>query len=117
MKNEMRRVKQVHAGLLGDLRRVRIGHAEGGAERAERAVMPDATIEIDDEHGRAKARGLAQNAHARAGAEILGDQLPQALVFRQRRHQAASSSGVEAPSPASASANSASAARPGSVSP
>ena len=40
VKHQMRRVEQVHARLLGDLRRVGVGGAERRAERSEGAVMP-----------------------------------------------------------------------------
>src|SRR5437764_15472870 len=116
MKNELRRVEQIHARLFGDLRLAGRGVAEIWAERSEGAVMARAAIEIDDKDRRAERVGVAQRAQPRAGAEIIGDQLAQMRVTGSRHYAAAvSAAPAVAASSATVSANCPSAACPASV--
>ena len=84
MKDELRRVEQIHARLFGDLRLAGRGAAEIRAERPEGAVMARAAVEIDDKDRRAERVGVAQRAQPRAGAEIIGDQLAPMCIAGSR---------------------------------
>jgi propanol-preferring alcohol dehydrogenase len=66
VEDEARRIEEIHARLLG--------HLGAGAERAERAVVPDAAVEIDNEDRGAESLGATQQADARCPAEIVEDQ-------------------------------------------
>src|SRR6185437_7804954 len=104
VKDELRRVEQIHARLLGDLRLAGGGAAEIRPERSQGAVMPRAAVEIDNKDGRAERVGMAQRAQTRAGAEIVGDQLAQMRVAGSR-HYAAAGSAPDIASSATVSAN------------
>ena len=65
MKHQLRRVEQIHARLLGDLRLADRRAAEIRAERAEGAVVTRPAVEIDDEHRGAEGVGMAQDAQPR----------------------------------------------------
>src|SRR3954467_5929264 len=101
MEDQIRRVEQIHARLLGHLWRVGVDGAKGRAERTRGPLMAAPAVKIDDKHRRAEIRGLAQDAQPRAGAEIVGDQAAEALAVGWRRHQAAFSCG-EAGGPSAA---------------
>src|SRR5579872_3603862 len=91
MKDQLRRVEQIHARLLGHLVAAAKpggdGLFEGDAERAQRAVMPLAAVEIDDEQRSAKSRRRTQLPDARGLAEIIVDQTPLTVLFGAFRHQ------------------------------
>src|SRR5437762_13748890 len=91
MKDELRRVEQIHARLFGDLRLAGRGAAEIRAERSEGTVMPRAAVEIDDKDRRAERVGVTQRAQPRAGAEIIGDQLAPTRIASPRHWAAAAS--------------------------
>src|SRR5437764_10242842 len=91
MEHQLRRVEQVHARLLGDLRLAGCRAAEIRAERAQGAVMAGAAVEIDDEYRRAESLGMAQDAQPRRAAEVIGDQLAQMRIAHSRHHAAAGS--------------------------
>src|SRR5712675_2313206 len=112
MKHQLRRIQQIHARLLGDLRLPDRRAAEIRAERAQRAVVARPAVEIDDEHRRAERLGMAQDAQPRPAAEIIGDQLAQMRIARSRCHYAAAGSAPAAASAATVSANWPSASRP-----
>src|SRR5205823_11342287 len=91
MKDELRRVEQIHARLFGDLRLAGRGAAEIWAERSEGTVMPRAAVEIDDKDRRAERVGVTQRAQPRTRAEIVGDQLAPMRIPGSRHYAAAAS--------------------------
>ena len=66
MKDEARRIEQIHARLLGDLR--------PGAERTQSPEIPRPPVEIDDEDRSAEDLSPAQHPNARVIPEIIDDQ-------------------------------------------
>jgi hypothetical protein len=91
VEHQLRRVEQIHARLFGDLGGVaepaRRRPIKRRTERAKRAVVPRATIEIDNEQRRAERGRRTQCPDARGLAEIIVDQAPLALVVRGFRHR------------------------------
>ena len=83
MKDEVCRIEQVHARLLGDLRYA--------AERAQGAEMPRPAVEIDNEHRSAEGFGSAEHSDSRLAPEIIENQafLPLFAVIGDHRAAAA----------------------------
>ena len=89
MEHQMRRVEQVHAGLLGQLRLIRVGGAERGAERSEGAVV----ALLRDRNRRRKPRRRMPGPGAGCAAAIQRRNIRRSVGAARRRRASSASGG------------------------